>query len=274
MQIISTETEVAIIETFSECFDKYPNINFISISGNHDYATKNLIGSPAISAQETLAVVFHERFKLIDYERFKLGQAESGQDIYLYGIPYFEYPEHFKTSLEFVNDKLCTSENDLNILLMHQTVSMTNGVVEDDIAPEHPLFDKYDYIFNGHVHQTKKITDKFFNIGSPKHRDAGDVDKDRGFYIFFFDEQGGHEFISTNGKFPQYRYKTIGDKIPEDQVNDYIIYQQPVEEVSKEDSYLMESFSEAGSPSKVIEVYGKESKLDKQTIAYGIKLLA
>lgn len=269
MQIISTETEVALIETFSECFDTYPTINFISISGNHDYATKNLLNSPAVSAQETLAVVFHDRYKLIDYKTYHLGTSETGQEIYVHGIPYFEYPEHFRATLE----KVKTKRNSINILLIHQMIAMTNGVVEDDIEPDDKSFDPFTYVFNGHVHEGKQITANLFNIGSPKHRDAGDVGKDRGFWVFYTDEEGGFEFISTNDKFPQYRYKTIGTPLINGEENDYIIWQQPETDVSKDDSMIMESFAEAGTPEQAVEIFGKENNLDKQTISYGIKLL-
>ncbi len=140
------------IEVFSEAFEKNPILKFIAISGNHDHASKNLLGSPAESALTCLSNAF-PRFLLID-DTFIA--TDCGR---IHGIPYYEYPEHFYQALDTARKSLSKK---LNILLIHQSpMGIKNLHIPADIDISDSRFSSFDIVLTGHIHWRESLADNF-----------------------------------------------------------------------------------------------------------------
>jgi len=163
-----------VTDAFSDMFKKYPHIQFFAISGNHDHADKNLIHAAATSTLTWLDRVF-DNFIVIDN-----GAMEFKDGTRVYGIPYYKRIEDF---IEVANS--FDSSTSRSILLMHQTPEgIFNEHIPADIDPEHECFDTFDHIFCGHIHQYQKISKKFYIVGSPLARDAGERDEEKGYLMY------------------------------------------------------------------------------------------
>lgn len=274
MQIIATKVVNAIAICLKRNFEDFPGIKIIAISGNHDQVAKNLLEQPSESALTHLQAIFPENFILLDDMDEDLIFITEHNHI-VRGIPYFEHSEHFLKAITNMPSTISTLYN--NFLLMHQTVA--SGLpIEDDIEATDPLFDKFTMVFNGHIHVNQQITDKFINVGSPLHRDAGDIGKAKGFWIVDLDDPiNTISFKDVTTKYPQFIHKTVGE-IPTDwEAQQYIIWipaELPEETSDKERS---EKFQTKLSPASLLENYCKEvlSEKDlKDKLAYGLKLLS
>lgn len=190
-----------VIQKFDYLFNKYPGIDFVAISGNHDYATKNLLDKPAVTALTHLDEIFGG-FILIDNQTLTL---ESG--VTISGVPYYEYQDHYHTMLEQRTFEIDPADH--NILLVHQTPdNISNTSIPADTDPESHLYGYFNQTFCGHIHKREILTNKFMLVGSPLHRDQGDIGQDKGILIYDTDATnealmpGEVEFIGLN--YPQF----------------------------------------------------------------------
>ena len=250
MQIMATKAVNAVAKCFRKNFEDYPEIALIMISGNHDFSEVNLLGSKAESALEHLKTVFWRNIVLLDN---LVGGFTTDGGHSIWGIPYFEHSEHFRKMLEALNNIA-----EPNILLMHQTVG--SGLpIEDDIEPTDPLFDHFSMIFNGHIHESQQLTDKFINVGSPISRDAGDIGKAKGFWIVDLDNPvESIAFKDITDKFPQFLYKTVGEELTEWESQQYVIFKPAPVADSVKNAELAEKFSTNLTPATILENYCHE----------------
>ena len=271
MQLIHTEVIDRVTEVFQKCTKKHPKVKWIMISGNHDYATKNFIEKPAISAVNALARV-SDNVLVIDNGRY------SGDDFVVHGVSYYDNPEHFKLALADVSKAAAKGQSGKShYLLMHQTVGFAD-LVPDDIDPRDPLFDPFDLVFNGHIHAHSVVNAKFINVGSPLHRDAGDIGKEKG--VLLLDAKSG-KFVRIVLDYPVYRKLDEGEEIPEEWKDDYIVWMPKQIEVTIEEQEIAEKFDHNRvSRDELLSNYIK-LKLDpenpkqaKRIISYGKKLLS
>lgn len=244
MQNISTEVETALIKCFGRNFKSFPNIQWIAISGNHDYATKNLIDAPAVSALEHLADIFPNIWL-----RDQNDAMDIEGKIKIHGIPHFEYPEHFRLALNFT--LLAHEEGFKNILMMHQQVGMGHGLVKDDIDPSDPLFSKFDMVLNGHIHEFKAVHDSFINVGSPIHRDAGDAGVGKGFIVMDLEDLSWG-FVDITTMFPQFIHKNVGEELTEDEKQQYVIWVPPAYAETAEEAKVVEDFNTTVKPAELL----------------------
>lgn len=196
------------VERFVRIFEKYPNITFYAITGNHDQSSKSLLEAPAISALDHLCVIFPTRFKTLDN---KIVGLKDG--VILAGVPYFEYKEHFAKRLEEVVQGVANLKQEClesgtvpkAYLLVHQTAKgIGNDFIPYDTDPLDPIYEIFDHVYCGHIHGRKEITPKFTNAGSPIHRDAGDIGEKKGFYVRNLQKpENGHNFVYLRG-FPEF----------------------------------------------------------------------
>ena len=174
-----TEVVNETVDKMIELFTTYPDLIIISISGNHDHASKNLLDKPAITAQKFLARMFPENFILIDNDVYVDG------DVAIYGIPYYEYAEHFDKALDMAVQMREDTGAKFNYLMIHQTpAGLSNAMIPSDCNPKDDRFKLFDHVFCGHIHANQSLSDSFTIVGSPIHRDMGDVGKDKGFLVF------------------------------------------------------------------------------------------
>jgi len=269
MQIMATEVEDAIIACLQKNFKRYPSIWIIAISGNHDQSTKNLLDTPAISALQHLATVF-DNFILLDNSH---QAVKTEHNIYIYGIPYYEYAEHFQITLQKVVDKIQgTASSNKNYLLMHQMVA--SGFPEKDhIQPDDSLFDRFDMVFNGHVHDGGEITEKFINVGSPMHRDLGDLGKRKGFWILDLDDPDTLFFKDITDKFPQFIRKEEGSELNEWESKQYVVWTPVVNTKTLKQKEMLDNFRTDLTPEIIIKNYASVAELNEETLNYGLTLI-
>lgn len=270
MQTVHVEAMEAVTDIFTRMTSKYPDIFVFIISGNHDYATKNLYDRPAVSAISTIARL-SDKILHIDNTYWNCG------DSCIYGLPYYEYREDLDKALDDLVEQ--ASERDgKSILLMHQTIGFGHDLVPDDIDPDDPRLKKFDMVFNGHIHKHQKIRDGFYNVGSPIHRDAGDVGQDKGFLLYDTDMTEVDRIILDD--YPKFRKLPAGEDIPEGWERDYIIEIPADIEVSVEEEQVQKMFDHNKvTREELLENYLSLKKppegLDmKKVTAYGHKLLS
>lgn len=263
MSIISTETVNKVIGVFANCFSKYPRIMVNAISGNHDYATKNLLDSPAQSGLQHLDDIF-DCFILLDDQ----GQIEDSSYNLIHFIPYFEYPEHFYTKLQEIK----TKEDVKNYLIMHQTAGMDNPMIKQDVDVNDALITRFNLVFNGHIHKGGRITDNFINIGSPLHRDAGDIGKKSGFWILDTEEASA-DFIDISERYPQIIYKTVGEELTEWESKQYVILQYPIKADTPNEQAVNDNFNLTLRPEELLANFCDESGMSEEYKKYGVNLI-
>ena len=268
MQIMATEAEDAIVMCLQKNFKRYPLIQIVAISGNHDQANKNLLDTPATSALQHLAIVF-DNFYLLDNGRSFTTQ--NGNKIY--GIPYYEYPEHFKKILSGLDDAIQRqSPSDKFYLLMHQVVA--SGLpIEDHIEPTDCLFNNFDMVFNGHIHDGGEITDRLINVGSPMHRDLGDLGKRKGFWVLDLDDTNTVSFKDITDKFPQFIRKTEGSDLNEWESQQYVVWTPVVNTKTLKEREMLSNFRTDLAPETIIRNYALAAKLNEETTNYALKLV-
>lgn len=264
----------ATIAKFQELALKYPDIICISITGNHDQASKSLWGKPAISAISHIEKVIPKNFIKLDDTSVEL----PGTNLAVFGIPYYEYPEHFRLALEatvadanhpdFLGKK--------KLLMMHQTPSgLGNANIPVDIDVNDPLFDVFDMVIDGHIHKRQQITPKFLVIGSPIHRTLEDEGQEKGFITLNIEEPTQWELVSTRGFYPEFKQMKVRDssEIPKDS-KDYIIpnYEMTRAEQVDGDASVEEFGSNLAALDLVTnywtEVDGKDGELLKTGLKY------
>lgn len=250
-----------IVKCFKEMFEKY-KIEWVSISGNHDYATKNTFDVPGITAQEFLTTLFHH-YHLIDNFHYSLN------GITICGIPYFENIGDFWQSVE----SFISINASKKYLMMHQTVWPDNEIVPDDLDYNDERLKSFDLILNGHIHHPLQVSEKFINVGTPLHRDAGDVGTDKGFW--FLDLLTAEiTFWETGNRYPQFirlPYTVPANDWDEQQ---YILrYHTEETRTKKQDRFDLEKFTTDLKPEELVSNYCKDVKANKNITELGIKFV-
>ena len=261
-QVISTQAAVIVIELFKRKAKQHPNVTVLFISGNHDYATKNMYDKPAVSAVHAL-VELSNNVVCLD------NGVYNGGDFDVYGVPYYPDPADLHKAI----GSIILGDFGTKILLIHQTVGIGISLVPDDIAANDPLFDGFDAVFNGHVHTYSKVNAKFYNVGTPIHRDAGDIGKDKG-YLIFDTESGEVERVITTG-YPVFRKVPDNQSVPPEWDEDYILFVPAQIEVTLEEKEIRDRFDHNRlSRAELLKNYlaGKDS--NDQHYKYGNELLA
>lgn len=179
----------ATIHTFKLLFSKYPNIEVIAISGNHDQSSKNLIDDPAITALSHLDVLF-DRFHLIDNSSYII--EKNAELIEILGIPYYSHKEHFLSKID--NQPV----RNKSYLMIHQTPKHSNPMIPHDFIGDE--FPNFDYVFCGHIHRHEQISNNVVLVGSPLHRDLGDEGQEKGFLVFDTDNNSYERVILSYPK--------------------------------------------------------------------------
>ena len=255
------------LATFQKLFNQYPNIIFVALSGNHDFSTKNLIDRPAESSLQYLATAFPIRFFIIDDGVFQC----VGQDIQIHGVEYFDYPEHFREaleeSIENVKKYKKESPDSTHILMMHQTV-WDNPIIPNDIEADDPLFENFDLVLNGHIHDRGIMAKLFYNIGSPLHRDAGDLGKSKGGVIIEVESPTKIHTTPFNisENYPVFINKEYGEELTEWEKEQYVIWTHPQIE-NKEERIASQKFQSNLAPAELITNFCAELKFKDKELA-------
>ena len=200
-------------KAFTTFFTERPDVKFYAITGNHDQSTKNLIEKPAVSALEHLATFFPDNFILIDDII-----VEVENEVWVEGVPYYEFPEHFQQRLNEITKK-AVKTGGFRYLMIHQTPEgIGNKMIPTDCDPNDVLFRAYNKVFCGHIHKRQQLTKDFHIVGSPIHRDMGDVGEKKGFYVINLQKPEKMKFIYLKG-YPEFTEK-YEDEVTEEDRND------------------------------------------------------
>lgn len=270
---IPTMVVNGLIQCFKDNFDEYPDIVFVAISGNHDYATKNLIGSPAVTALTSFATIFN-RFIILDNDILDIHYG--GGSVRLWGIPYYEYTEHFKERLQEVSTG-ADEIGGINILMQHQT---PEGWVDlaADISADDPLYEPFELVLNGHIHEYRVLKQQsplFISVGNPLPRDLGDLGQPKGVLaVDLSNIDQGHRFIDIGKKYPQFKLKNEGDELTDEDERHYIVWQPVATVEALEMAEDVERFSTNVTNSNLLVNYWEKTEgTDRALLDYGLKLL-
>jgi DNA repair exonuclease SbcCD nuclease subunit len=246
----------ALIRAFAYAVEDYPNIEFIAIPGNHDFALKNTPKAPSPSVMDTFPELF-TGFNL-------LGGNFDTRDFSVVGIPFFEDPDDFWSYFDGITAYIANPDN--AYLLMHQMVWPENAMVPDDINYLDERFKQFKWVFNGHVHIPSMIGNNFISVGSPMHRDASDVDGKKGMWLLDTDSDDLPGFWDTTEKNPQYIRRPYGHKADEWESEQYIVRFHPEDKKKKvKDKFDSTKFdTNKVQPADMIDPFLKaqESKLE------------
>jgi DNA repair exonuclease SbcCD nuclease subunit len=267
-QAVPTVAGNALVLRLSELFSQYENIVMLAISGNHDQASKSLFKNEGESYLKLLSFVFPERFILVDNKSVVLDDNDGA--INILGLPYYSHPEHYTLALKEITEQVKTGMK--SVLLIHQTpTGLGNPNIPTDTDVNDPIYDAYNLILCGHIHQPQDILNKFVVVGSPLHRDLGDEGDEKGFWVFdTVDPADTLTFISRKGRYPEFKRSTIDDGS-----GDYIIPIIEIEDNSSAEAAEMEKFSTTLSAAELMENYFNQSdkSSDKEYLKTGLEFI-
>jgi len=273
-QAVPTVVANALMERMDYWIKQYPDISWLAITGNHDQATRSLYGSPGVSFLQQLKIAFPRTFNLIDDSSICLQSDSYGIPVAVHGIPYYAYPEHFAKALKD-KAKVASVKKGKHILLIHQTPSgLSNPNIPVDTNVHDPLYDFFDLVLCGHIHQGQSITEKFYLMGSPLHRDLGDEGDEKGFWVLDLEQpEETLTFVTRKGRYPEFR--VISGEVPEEYANDYVLKERTAAEAFIEiGDANIKDFSSALTPSQLLENYWKETEgNDTELLKTGIAFL-
>lgn len=266
---ILTKVINATVDAFIKFSKSYPDITIYAISGNHDYATKSLENKSAVSAIEHIASIVPDTFKIIDNS-----SACVCEGVYVYGVPYYDYPEHFEVKARELATDSFNSFDGTDVkryLLIHQTPKgIGNEMIPVDCNPVDDYFSAFDHVFCGHIHKRQYLTEKFTVVGSPIHRDMGDVGETKGFLIMnLLKPEKGLKFAPLTN-YPQF---VKGDTVEFNADKDFVI---PTITLEVEDDIFkrFEDFTSDTSPKDLLTNYWEEvGEGNKDLLDVGLSFL-
>lgn len=200
--------------TLKELFNKYPDIQLICVSGNHDYATTKYLNEPVVTALTFLETIF-TNFIVIDDTFISLTD-----NIKVFGVPYYDYPIHYYTKV----DSFSLNKSHINILLTHATITGFTSV-PGQIESNHECFKRFNLCLCGDIHEVKWMESNMLMMGNPLHKDFSDEGQSKGFWLFDIDESTHlikETFITTDSKFPKFVRKKVSDVSVEEDNKNYI----------------------------------------------------
>lgn len=270
--VITVQTLLSTMASFKRLAGLYPNIRMYAISGNHDMATKNLIDSPCVSVLSYIAMTIPSNFSIVDRTYYHVAGEKDSSTVAVIGIPYFEYKEHYQNCLQQAVElakKLKDGFSHTVILLTHQTPKGTdNDMIPADTNPADPEYKAFDFVFNGHIHKHQQITTNYWNVGSPLHRDAGDIGQEKGFLVLDLDTKKVSRVILTG--YPEFKRISATDTPDPNHFN----VVELVEDVAQIASHDVERFDTSLSNESIMENYWQEvDGKDKELLEVGLSFL-
>lgn len=242
------------VKRLKRLFEDFPAIKIIGVSGNHDYGTQKHYGKHVETSMEFLAEIF-DNFILIDDEVTNV----DGVDIY--GLPYYQHSEDYFKQLETFDIIREEIPNTTSIILTHATVTGYDNI-PGSIDANDPRFNGFDLILSGDIHKKKWCAPNFLMTGCPIHRDGGDAGDDKGFWVVDTDTDWNGEgdfkrwckFVSLNKLFPEFVYKTEGEKLTAEDKENYIVW-RPVYKGGDidNDSVDTEQYDDSLAPKELVK---------------------
>lgn len=269
-QAVPTVASNALMERLRLLFNKYPDISVIAITGNHDQGSKSVAGNAGVSYLVQLEVAFPENFRRVDDD--SIHTVEDG--FFVHGVPYYQHPEHFKQMLAERSKAAKETNGDYtHVLMIHQTPSgLGNPNIPIDTEVTDELYDAFDLVLCGHIHKPMKITDKFYLVGNPLHRDLGDEGDEKGFWVFdTADPVGTMEFVSRKGRYPE--FKRVRGAEAAGNESDYVIPVMDAVELSDGEVETVKEFNAGLGAEELMANYCKQMSMGEETLKVGLKFI-
>ncbi len=267
-----TEVVNETVDAFVKFSELYPDIVIYAISGNHDHSTKNLIGKEAVSALKHIHSIVPHTFRLIDDQT-----VEILDGVYLHGIPYYEYPEHFDIKLSeahlIVNEM---PDAEFKYLMIHQTPKgLGNAMIPYDCNPVDDRFAGYSHVFCGHIHARQNLASNFTLVGSPIHRDLGDAGQKKGFLVMnLLKPEKGYVFRYL-ADYPEFVERFEDEVTEQDLVSgDFISTKPRIDAVQLAEVAQVENFNTSLKDAELLKNYWKEvDGKDEELLKVGLNFL-
>lgn len=275
-QSLKTMVVNRTVEFFIAIFKEFPEIRWYAITGNHDQSEKSLYtgpgGKPAESALKHIAEISGGNFTIIDNMVVPLGS-----NCWIAGIPYYEYAEHFTKALsdmsELVYQDVDEPEPTIH-LIIHQTPrGIGNEMIAYETDPDDKLYDRFNAVWDGHIHARQKITEKFTVIGSPIHRDLGDEGQQKGFLVVdLLNPTSDAKFVYLSG-YPEFKQVYKSDHDPDSDGADYVVV-KPDSKMTGAEIAGVQNFSVDLSQQTLVENYWKEAEgSNKKLLEVGLSCI-
>ena len=248
-------------------------MRFLTISGNHDMFSTPRFGEPKGTAVRYLSEL-SDNFRLFDEENVLLGDGVAR----VWGIPYYDDRGEYALALGAASQEAAVYDEPVKLLVIHQTPNgIGNAMIQTDTDPNDPMYDAFDLVLCGHIHQRQWLTEKFLVVGTPIHRSAEDMGHEKGYFIVDLSKRmkavDRMEFVSTAGRYPE--FVMVDEVIAETEraKGNYVIV-KPREVKYKTDAASVEDFGTGSTPARMVEAYWKEAGGgDEKLLKVGLKLL-
>lgn len=230
VKAVSTIAFNSTVLKLKELFAEYSKLKLIAVAGNHDYATKTILGQTAQTSLDLFPIFFPNRFHLLSHVPRGANQTyyehidNNGEVFYIHGVEYFEFAEEYYEALR----QVAIEQGAFNLLLTHATL-LGFDFMQGHVDPYHSAFERFDFGLSGDIHRRRDFG-KVMMLGSPMQQDYTDMGDEKGFYYFDFSLEGERErkFISTKHKLPNFWRLGEGKdpfvEIPEFKSIDYLTF--------------------------------------------------
>jgi len=204
-----------LIKRLLELADSIPVILCI---GNHEIETH--LGS----AYTPIFSDIHRDMHVLTTENPHITLELDNISIGIHGFQYIRNRKIAEETLEKISEDI--SENDCNILCMHQAIEHYLEPHEISLKALRQVASKYDLILLGHVHKYQKIREIFdvtpaFYIGSTERISFNEWQNENGFLLFRNFEFRKPEFIPIKSARMKVVRENLGGKKP-DEINAFV----------------------------------------------------
>lgn len=244
-------TQTVVLDRLNDFLDKmfakYPDQRILAISGNHDISGRAVFGKPY--PPTIIKQIKHPNWRCID----GMSVAAGAGLIDVIGLPYYKTPDDFSNELDRIIGELNhLPKKRFRILLIHNTPKhLANPNIPFDFDPFDPRFDNFDLVICGHIHKFQKYSDKFYLLGSPLHRDMGDLNDEK--FLLHIDENTKEVTpISRKGRYPELKH--IEHPTEEDYQKYFVIPVYSIKQ-SRENIKQVSKVDMSKTPSDIFEEY-------------------
>ena len=213
---LKVETVNAASKFFIDNLKKH--INVYCINGNHDFVSINTANGKVTNSSLEFAINSLKNWRHVDHEPIQI-HSHKNINFWIQGIDYHTYKRDFNKALDKAvryvqKTKHAAASNQEHkfILMVHQTpTNIENTMIEPEIDINDKRLKNYDAIFCGHIHKPQRLQSENNNIfevvGSPIHRDRGDVDDQKRFIILDLEKFKTASYPIN--MFPEFRSKNV-----------------------------------------------------------------
>lgn len=262
-----------VTQVLQSMHDKYPDMNVILISGNHDQSGKNSLSTPVPTHAEKwqAAVRFSPSYSNVHYLAGNedgvgyvlYNNPQSGVDCLVAGIDYLEHAEdqeHAIRAAALLLEQL-KGHYTKSILLIHQSPIVEGAPFMGTFDPKSPLLEGWDIVFNGHIHNYEILSPNVVQVGIPMV--TNDAEGPGCGFLEYDSARNIHRHVSTDGEYPEYTSDPNAEQG----------YYRPKFEASEKSTASSSLTVYAGlKPKEALNQYLNEVEQDAEVVKLALKL--